>query len=362
MNRKKASFFLIPMMGLLTGYLYFFWQERLHHYGVSHILPVVLLTAISLAMVIYRPIPVKIRTICVLYLIVFGLLADAANLAFTGPLWEMLYGSGLLVCFAGAVTLIHGFFHGKAVVCKRYDIPINKPLSKPLRIGLLSDIHMGLCVDRQKLDGVCTALEEEKLDLLLLAGDLCDDYTSREDMLYALHRLGQIPASLGKYCVFGNHDLASHGPALQYTEAEYRQALSSGNIRILDDEAVVTRDFILLGRRDPWMAERWGRRRPIMELLPLNPREKPVLVLDHQPNDAKEAAQAGADLQLSGHTHAGQVWPASWLGRFSPTFYGLHRFGTMALVVSSGLGGRGSRLRSGCSAEYAIVRIHGKSQ
>ncbi len=357
MNRKRAIFFLIPVLAMLTGYFFFFWRERLGFYGISGTLPIVLLTLLSLGMVICRPIPVKIRTICVLYLTVFGLLADTANLILAGPVWEVLYGSGLLVFAVSAVILIYGFLHGRTVVCKRYDIPISKPLPRPLRVGLLSDVHMGLCIDRQKLDLVCQALEEEQLDLLLLAGDLCDDYTSREDMQYALRRLGQISPSLGKFCVFGNHDLASHGPALQYTEAEYRQALSEGNIRILDDEAVITPDFILLGRRDHWMAERWGGRGPARKFLDHDTLKKPVLVLDHQPYDAKEAAQAGADLQLSGHTHAGQVWPASWLGRLSPTFYGLHWFGDMALVVSSGLGGRRNRLRSGCSPEYVIINI-----
>ena len=93
--------------------------------------------------------------------------------------------------------------------------------------------------------------------------------------------------------------------------------------------------------------------------------ERYYIVADHQPRDMDENASAGYDLMLSGHTHAGQMWP---VGLFTTLFdrgtvnYGQKSFGDMELIVSSGMAGWGYPLRTGKHSEFVVVNIAGGSK
>jgi uncharacterized protein len=223
-------------------------------------------------------------------------------------------------------------------------------------------LHMGKSIDSCKLARVCSLLGAQAPDILLLAGDLCDDQTTPSDMLAACALLGNIPTVYGTYFVYGNHDLGGHGPALKYPAQVYRAALERNGVHILDDACVPVSDlFTVAGRRDAWMAHSIGGRIPLSELLQNADKSKPVILIDHQPLNTKQAAAEGVTLQVSGHTHAGQVFPASWFGRLIPNadvFYGQKRIGETHIVVSSGLGCRGSTLRSGCTAELVLIDLY----
>jgi hypothetical protein len=316
---------------------------------------------------VIRPIPIKVTTITVLYFLTFGLIADLIHfiVRFTAPgfaLWNWLHASGVFVLAASALTLLYGWLHGRRIALKRYRIGVPQPLPNgKLRVALVSDLHMGKSIDTSKLARICSLLGAQSPDILLLAGDLCDDQTTPSDMLAACALLGGIPTKYGTYFVYGNHDLGGHGPALKYPVKAYLAALERNGIQVLDDACVsVSGLFTVAGRRDAWMAHSIGGRIPLEELLKDADRAKPVLLMDHQPLDTKEAASQGVALQVSGHTHAGQVFPASWLGRLIPNadvFYGHKQIGETHIVVSSGLGCRGSTLRSGCTAEFVLIDL-----
>ena len=327
----------------------------------------VLFALLCLCAFTIRPIPIKVTTIIVLYFLTFGLIADLIHfmMRFLAPgcaPWNWLHASGVFVLSLSALTLLYGWLHGKRVALKRYKIRVSQPLPYgKLRVALISDLHMGKSIDAGKLARVCSLLGSQAPDILLLAGDLCDDQTTPSDMLAACALLGNVPTVYGTYFVFGNHDLGGHGPALKYPAQVYRAALERNGIRILDDDCVTVSDlFTVAGRRDAWMAHSAGGRIPLEELLQTADKSKPVLLIDHQPLDTKKAASQGVTLQVSGHTHAGQVFPASWLGRLIPNadvFYGHKRIGETHIVVSSGLGCRGSTLRSGCTAEVVLIDL-----
>jgi len=328
----------------------------------------VLFALLCLCAFVIRPIPVKVTTITVLYFLTFGLIADLIHfmMRFLAPgfaPWNWLHASGVFVLSLSALTLLYGWLHGRRVALKRYRIRVSQPLPYgKLRVALISDLHMGKSIDASKLARVCSLLGAQSPDVLLLAGDLCDDQTSPSDMLAACTLLGGIPAKYGACFVYGNHDLGGHGPALKYPAQVYRAALERNGIRILDDACVTVSDlFTVAGRRDAWMAHSSGGRIPLSELLQNADKSKPILLLDHQPLDTKEAASQGVTLQVSGHTHAGQVFPASWLGRLLPNadvFYGHKQIEETHVVVSSGLGCRGSTLRSGCTAEVVLIDLY----
>ena len=351
-------------------YLFFFAAASLRFWGASEpnaVLFAAAFAALCLFAVVYRPIPVKFSAVAVFHLIAFGLLFDLLGLvagAFepAGFRLAALIGSGVPAFSASAALLFYGWLNGKRVVRTDYRIPVAAPLPNGrLRIAMLSDLHMGRSIGAEKLRRVCARIAAERPDALVLAGDLCDDQTTPADMLAACALLGGVPTKHGAYFVFGNHDLGGHGPALKFPANAFRAALAANGITILDDECVsIGGAFTVCGRRDAWMARTSGGRIPLADLLKDADKAKPVLLLDHQPLDTKQAALQGVTLQLSGHTHAGQVFPASLLGRLIPAggvFYGHKRVGACHVVVSSGLGCRGSRLRSGSRAEFVVIDL-----
>lgn len=369
--------FRVPALAFATAsmlaagyYLCIFAARALRFFGAGDALAATIsaaFAALCLFVLVYRPIPVKFAAVAVLNLLTFGLLFDILGLfakAFgpAGVRLAALNGSGVPALGLSAALLLYGWLNGRRVAGTYYRIPVSASLPNGrLRIALLSDLHMGRSIDAPKLDRVSARITAEAPDILLLAGDLCDDQTLPADMLAACAILGHIPTVYGAYFVFGNHDLGGHGPALKYPAETYRAALSANGITALDDAcASVSGAFTIAGRRDVWMARASGGRSPLCELLAGAERDKPILLLDHQPLDTKEAARFGVTLQLSGHTHAGQVFPASLLGRLFPAgdvFYGHKQINSFHIVVSSGLGCRGARLRSFSRAEYVIIDL-----
>ena len=327
----------------------------------------VLFAGLCLCAVVIRPIPIKLTTITVLYFLTFGLISDLIHfiMRFLAPgfaPWNWLHASGVFVLSASALMLLYGWLHGKRVARKRYRLGVSQPLPNGrLRVAVVSDLHMGKSIDPQKLQRICGRITAEQPDLLLLAGDLCDDQTTPSGMLSACALLGDVKPAYGTYFVYGNHDLGGHGPALQYEPEAFTNALREHGVVILDDAAVsVSGAFTIAGRRDAWMAHKAGGRIPLDELLEHTDKTMPILLLDHQPLDTKQAAAQSVALQVSGHTHAGQVWPASWLGRLianADVFYGHKQIGNCHIVVSSGLGCRGTTLRSGCTAEFVMIDL-----
>lgn len=365
-----AAALILPACG---AYLYVFAARALRFLGVAGAIPnagiAAAFAALCLLALAIKPIPIKLAAVTVLYFLVFGLIADFVNLILrrAAPelwLWGALYNSGALVLLVSAALLLYGFLHGKRVYEKRYRLVI--PASLPngrLRIAMLSDVHMGLSVDAEKLRRVCARIMAERPEVFFLVGDLCDDQTSPADMLAACELAGTVKPACGTFFVYGNHDLGGHGPALRYTPDAFRRALAEANVTILDDECAPAGACTVAGRRDDWLANTIGGRIPLKELLAGADPGMPVILLDHQPLDTEQAARYGVTLQLSGHTHAGQVWPASMIGWLLPmadAFYGHKLVGGCHVVVSSGLGCRGTTLRSGCNAEYVIIDLLSK--
>ena len=319
---------------------------------------------LALSTFFVRPIPIKVTTIAAIYLIIFSLFAWLVQKILTG-VWPSMAASGwfwqggiaALICSAG--MLIYGVVHGRRMIIKRYTLCTSLPVpGGELRIALISDVHMGLTIDADRLRQQMDRLAEEKPDLLVIAGDLVDDQTTPEQMCAACAVVGSLSTKYGVYFAYGNHDLASHGPTPPYTKAELDEALTNANVHILDDAHIIAAGITLVGRHDAAFA-RHADRAPLDRLLDGVDMTKPVILIDHQPRELKEAAAAGVTLQLSGHTHAGQVWPMSRLSRLFGFAYGHKRIGGMDAIVTSGMGNRGSVLRSGCTAEMVLISLRG---
>ena len=202
------------------------------------------------------------------------------------------------------------------------------------------------------------AVKAEQPDFLVLGGDITDDYTTKEEMeaTFALFKEIGFPV----YYVYGNHDRQGHAEyarGRQFTEEELEQAMCDNGVTILKDEfAQIAPDLLLLGRED--ISEGAGRADPISIVNP-NPAAF-LLVADHQPEQfVKKNLTIGTDLQLSGHTHAGQLFPLKMLYALIGGYvYGDYEAENGAVLhVTAGACGWRMPLRTDARCNYEVITL-----
>lgn len=254
-----------------------------------------------------------------------------------------------------AVLIIGGFINAVIPVVKEYNITINKSAGdiKNLRIAAVSDIHLGSIIRKRSIKKLSTMLQEIKPDLVLLLGDIIDGEIGpvlRGDLLqyFTCPKCDD-----GLYAITGNHEfIGGGGKTIPYIESK--------GIKVLKDEMVILDGGIqLLGRIDRDSFRFYGKERmPLSQLMQQADTSKPVILLDHQPFHLDESARAGVDLQLSGHTHNGQMWPLNYLtNKIYELSYGYLKKGNSHFIVSSGYGLWGPRVRSGSRSEVLLINI-----
>ncbi len=262
-------------------------------------------------------------------------------------LHSSLYGTlGVLLVLLGLFIYGNTRYHDKVRV--EHDLSIAKPMSRPLRIVGISDLHLGYTIGREELARWVDMINQEEPDLILIAGDLVDGDVRpvlRDSMYLELNRL---QARLGVYASLGNHEYIGG-------EAQDSQVYSKTNIRLLRDEAVlVDSSLYIIGRDD----RSNPKRKTLAELTARLDRSKPLLLMDHQPYHLEEAEAAKVDFQLSGHTHQGQVFPINLIvSRMYEQSHGYLRKGATHYYVSSGLGLWGGKFRIGTQSEYAVITL-----
>lgn len=147
----------------------------------------------------------------------------------------------------------------------------------------------------------------------MLTGDIFDEFTEPEELDAFCKLFGELDAPLGKYYVLGNHDLFHHWREPSFGRADLERGFAAAGVRILEDTSVLLPCGVrIVGRKDYLYTN--GSRFTAAQLMPGGPDDHYTVWLDHEPRDFKNAAAAGADLILSGHTHGGQVWPAGAVG------------------------------------------------
>ncbi|OCA90610.1 phosphoesterase [Bacillus sp. FJAT-27225] len=258
-------------------------------------------------------------------------------------------GGGVLIFYA--VIFIYGTFNAWSPVIRNYSVDIDKPYERDsLKLLMASDFHLGEIVDKDHLDRFIAISERVKPDMILIPGDLIDDYIEpylEENMGESLKKLN---APLGVFAVLGNHDY--YGGDKEKIVKEMEKA----GITVLEDETITIRDQLTIaGRKDP--TDR--TRSPISSFLDNADGSRPVIMMDHQPIDLEEAEQSGVDLLVSGHTHRGQVAPAQFItDMIYENDYGFLQKGNMSSIVTSGFGTWGPALRIGTRSEAVLIHLH----
>jgi predicted MPP superfamily phosphohydrolase len=259
----------------------------------------------------------------------------------------------ILTLAFSTLLIIGGFINAVSPVIKKYKISVPKQTDgvNTLRIAAVSDIHLGSIIRKRSIKKLSVILEEIKPDVVFLLGDIIDGELGpvlRGDLLK--HFTGPYTKD-GLYAITGNHEyIGGADRTIPYIE--------SRGIRILKDEMIVLPGGIQVAGRLDRDSHRYlsKKRMPVGELIENADHSLPLILLDHQPLQLSEAVNHGIDLQLSGHTHRGQLWPLNYLiDKIYEVGYGYRKTGNTHIIVSSGYGLWGPRVRT--SGRSEVLRI-----
>jgi len=245
------------------------------------------------------------------------------------------------------VLFIYGNIHYRQKVRQPLTLTTEKKISRPLKVVMLSDLHVGYHNRRAELARWVDMINQEKADLILIAGDIIDNSTRPLDEQQMEKEFLRLNAPV--VACLGNHEYYAGQPD---SRLFYRKA----DITLLKDSVMEMGDLCIIGRDDRTNL----RRKKLTDLLQGVDRSKYLIVLDHQPYHLDEAERNGIDFQLSGHTHHGQVWPISWITEaVYECAFGDYQRGNTRYYVSSGMGIWGGKFRIGTRSEYVVATIEG---
>jgi uncharacterized protein len=262
--------------------------------------------------------------------------------------------SGGLVLLADFGVSAIGLFGATAAALqvKRVRVPLSQ-LPQALegyRIAQISDVHVGPTLGRGFVEEVVRRVNALQPDLVAITGDLVDGTLAQLEEQTA--PLKDLRAKDGVFFVTGNHEY--------YTGDvdEWLAWLSSIGIRPLRNERVLIRDGFELAGTDDYSARGPGQGQDIPKALQGRDPRKPVLLMAHQPRSFFQASELGVDLQLSGHTHGGQIYPFTYIvALFQPYIAGLYQKGQSQIYVSRGTGTWGPPMRLGAPAEITEIEL-----
>lgn len=262
---------------------------------------------------------------------------------------------GAAVVLIVMTILVYGGWNARHPVVTEYDLTVHKkagPLQQ-LQIAMVSDIHYGEIMDIQRLNSLVKIMNELQPDIILLAGDITNGAAQQEEARKLTDVLGRLPAKYGVFAVPGNHDRE-----LRSEDSQLSHYLKEAGIKVLKDSYLKIGDsFYLIGRDYPQRQSQQGRKE-IEALIKGIDSSLPLILLDHQPTDLDAAQNNGVDLQLSGHTHVGQIFPINLItGQMYELDWGMLKKGDYNLIVSSGYGTWGPPLRVGNSPEVVSITM-----
>jgi predicted MPP superfamily phosphohydrolase len=254
---------------------------------------------------------------------------------------------GLVESGAGIASVL------SRVAVKQIRVPIAK-LPKALSgytIVQLTDVHVGPTIGRAFIEQIVRTTNALAPDLIAITGDLVDGSVASLGAL--VEPLRELRAKDGVYFVTGNHEYYS-GPD------EWIAHLRTLGIRVLRNERIELKDGLDLAGVDDTSAHNYGRGhgQDLPRAMAGRDPSRALVLLAHQPKAVIEACKLGVDLQLSGHTHGGQIWPWGYAVRIDqPHVAGLHDHEGTAIYVSRGTGYWGPPLRVGAPAEITRIEL-----
>lgn len=388
--------FLLPFYLGVSSYMmfrFFYWMKHCNHrfnwlrfkvpfavvYLFMALSPVIafLLPKSAVAIVIRRLSTywIGIMLYSLLYVVLFDLLRLIAK--HTKLKNTLLFSRGSVISIGSVVvacavaTCLYGIFNARNIKVNEYSVTVNKSCGsdKHLKAVLVADLHMGYAIGVDHITNMVEKINQQDADIVIIAGDIFDNsYDGMDDPEGIKAQLRSIKSKYGVYAVYGNHDIDEKilmgftfdWGGKQLHSEKMTNFMKECNIKLINDESVLINDeFYLVGRRDtdkPGTED--GTRAEISELTKDLDKTKPIFVLSHEPDELQKTADAGADIDFSGHTHDGQLFPGNLtIGLFWENPCGMIKKDNMYSIVTSGVGVYGTFMRVGTDAEICSVDI-----
>lgn len=222
-------------------------------------------------------------------------------------------------------------------------------------IVAVSDTHLGQLIGTKWLEARVAQISEIKPDLIVLLGDISEGHGSPDEELLPI--LNRFSAPLGVWAVLGNHEFHSH-------RNTGKSLLEKTNFNILRNSwQEILPGLVLAGVDDLTVIQRAGRNDDFISQSLKDRPQGTTILLSHTPWQAEEAANAGVDVMLSGHTHGGQIWPFDYLVKTRyPFLEGQYKIKNMNLIITRGAGTWGPRMRLWYPGEILRITLHSKKK
>lgn len=253
--------------------------------------------------------------------------------------------------FFATVLLCYGNYCHRHPQVVPLDITLDKAMSGEMRIAVVSDLHLGHGTGKGRLKDIVRRVNKENPDLILIVGDLVDGSINPLIHNNLNEELSQLRAHAGIYMVPGNHEYIAG-----YKKCE--KFIEETPIRLLCDTVVTLPNGVQLLLRDDYVNP---NRMDIFSLYALADENKPTILLDHQPREIWIKNALGIDIQLSGHTHHGQVWPGNYItDHLFEQSHGYRKWSNSHVWVSSGVSLWGPPVRLGTRGDIAMITLKGR--
>lgn len=261
------------------------------------------------------------------------------------------------ICCFTIVLVGYGTWNAQHPITRNYEITIPKAAGslETLQVVMVSDIHLGNLITNQRLTKLVNRINQLEPDIILLAGDIIDDKIDLLADQEVMDNFSRLHSTFGTYGILGNHEYFANQPevAIQYLE--------QSKVHMLRDQwSLIGNSFYLVGRDDLAKQRYTGTsRQELATTMTGIDRTLPLLLLDHQPHSLQDGVEQGIDLQLSGHTHLGQLFPNNLITKkLYDLDWGYLRKESMQVLVSCGIGTWGPPVRIGNRPEILNITIH----
>ena len=253
-----------------------------------------------------------------------------------------------VICLS-ATVVIAGIINFNTIRTTEYkiNVPARSSEISRLRIAFVSDFHLGETTPLKFVEKFVREIGTINPDIMLYGGDIAEGGKEDEKMKKFETLLGSIRTTYGSYGVLGNHE--------HYASQDKGTFFSKAGIEILRDTLlVIDNSFTLAGRNDSH--ER--NRKSVEEIMKSAPDSLPVILLDHRPTEIEQVSRTNADIQISGHTHKGQLFPINMItNKVYELHYGYMKSGNTHFFVSSGIRLWGPPVRTIGKSEILVIDV-----
>jgi len=336
--------FVAYLSSVFIGLFTIIAQIISHFYHRRPMLPIYLISSILIALTLYAFLASIAVALIMIPCKITGIWID----------WKFLPIVVRGAHVGGAVIpVLVGLVNARFLRVTKIEIHMKDLRGEPVKLFFISDLHLGLLVGRRRLERIITVLESEKPDIILMGGDLFD--TRPGNIPYLTKILTRIPRIAPVYAVTGNHEFINGID-------ECVSCMEKIGFTVLRNRAVTDKntEIQIIGVDDSSGQSPYTQTGYSLEKLSADLDVcKPIIFLNHSPLDFSRAAELGIGLELSGHTHGGQLWPFGYITRliYKEGDRGLITKGGSHLYVSNGGGTWGPPVRLGAPPEISILNL-----